>query len=150
MVGKKWTSIASHVAAIALAIWETSAMAQVSTPKPLREPFTATIQESRFATIQQLGLNNPELKLTKSQRVEIDKTIHAYVVEQNAVLSKLSDSTSGRQSQDALAMRSAARDRLFVSVGKMLTAQQREIMEAARAVRQTQRNSRNLGSTRQN
>lgn len=117
-----------------------TAIAQIAAGTP---PAAAEAgRESRFMVIQQLGLGDPTLKLTTAQRAQIDKTIRAYLVEQDiaagqsATPARTATKSSAGQNQEVLAARRVAREQLADSVGQVLNNEQREIWHAAQATRQ--------------
>ncbi len=149
MVSKTRKSKLAAAIACALAIFATNMLAQEQSGGASHLPQPLVGQESRFAVIQQLGLNDPALRLATAQRAEIDKIILAYVAQQNMAIAKSPQKADGARGQEAMAARRSARDNLAASINKILNAQQRETWEAAKSARRTQMSSRNLDAVRQ-
>lgn len=132
MVSKTWIAMlvvsASSITVMAAAqeTRGTSAAGPVATPAAAGD---------RTFVIQQFGLNNPALRLTTSQRAEIDKIVTAYVAERAVLNKNYPVRTDERPSEASIQARQAASLKLAAALGGVMDTEQRRTWEAARAAR---------------
>jgi hypothetical protein len=89
----------------------------------------------RPTTIQRQGLDDPALKLTDAQKAQIDKIVDGYLADQKTLGEKYPMTPGAAPAPEAMAARTAARDKLTADVGKVLDDSQKKTWEAARAAR---------------
>lgn len=89
----------------------------------------------RAGMIQRLALDDPALKLSDAQKVQIDKLVDGYIAEQAQLREKYPMTQGAPPSQDMMTAMRGSREKLNTAVGKVLNDSQRATWEAAMAAR---------------
>lgn len=135
MSNRKWKRLVVCAALGTMSFGAIHSEAQAPAPVPPPGAKSVSAPETRFSAIQQLGLNNPALKLTTEQKARIDEILAAYLAEQNAVSSRYAVAPGAQSSPEIVAARRAAHDKLKATIGGVLSKEQRQTWDAEQGSR---------------
>lgn len=131
---------------IAAVLSSPHSIAQSSRDASSREPPAGGTDE-RPTQLIRMGLDDPALKLTATQKFRIDNLVDSYLVEQRALVAKFPPSEDGRPpGQEMHKAIAEVRSRFAASVNRELDETQRKAWEAVQQAARPRRGVTQIGT----